>query len=142
MPRRGFSHRSLDYNQVHTQEPKIHSILLAFTNLHDSLNTMSQPSYQLFCLGNPLLDMQVTNGEALLAKYGLKSNDAILAEEKHAPMYVAIYPTLSRGLTWCAQLPRACRQLQGHLRRRWCCTERGPWRCGMSPASTVFLFNR
>ncbi|OJT08322.1 Adenosine kinase [Trametes pubescens] len=48
---------------------------------------MSQPSYQLFCMGNPLLDMQVTNGEALLAKYGLKSNDAILAEEKHAPIY-------------------------------------------------------
>ena len=43
-------------------------------------------SYQLFCMGNPLLDMQVTGGEALLEKYGLKSNDAILAEEKHMPM--------------------------------------------------------
>jgi adenosine kinase len=37
-------------------------------------------------MGNPLLDMQVVNGEALLEKYGLKANDAILAEEKHAPM--------------------------------------------------------
>jgi adenosine kinase len=37
-------------------------------------------------MGNPLLDMQVTNGEELLAKYGLKANDAILAEEKHKPM--------------------------------------------------------
>ncbi|KAF9447536.1 Ribokinase-like protein [Macrolepiota fuliginosa MF-IS2] len=48
---------------------------------------MAAPTYKLFCLGNPLLDMQVTNGEGLLAKYGLKANDAILAEEKHAPIY-------------------------------------------------------
>ncbi|KAG6817577.1 hypothetical protein H0H87_006954 [Tephrocybe sp. NHM501043] len=44
-------------------------------------------SYSLFCLGNPLLDMQVTNGEALLEKYSLNANDAILAELKHAPIY-------------------------------------------------------
>lgn len=37
-------------------------------------------------MGNPLLDMQVTGGEALLQKYDLKANDAILAEDKHAPM--------------------------------------------------------
>ena len=49
---------------------------------------MSTETYQLFALGNPLLDMQVTNGEELLKKYELKSNDAILAEEKHQPMYV------------------------------------------------------
>ncbi|PFH52221.1 hypothetical protein AMATHDRAFT_140335 [Amanita thiersii Skay4041] len=45
------------------------------------------PSYQLFCMGNPLLDLQVTDGEDLLKKYGLSANDAILAEEKHAPLY-------------------------------------------------------
>jgi len=48
---------------------------------------MSTPSYSLFCLGNPLLDMQVVNGEELLKKYDLKANDAILAEEKHIPIY-------------------------------------------------------
>ncbi|KAG7100046.1 hypothetical protein E1B28_001831 [Marasmius oreades] len=48
---------------------------------------MSTKTYSLFCMGNPLLDMQVTNGEKLLEKYGLKANDAILAEEKHAPIY-------------------------------------------------------
>jgi len=37
-------------------------------------------------MGNPLLDMQARNGEKLLEKYSLKENDAILAEEKHAPM--------------------------------------------------------
>ncbi|EGN93728.1 hypothetical protein SERLA73DRAFT_163464 [Serpula lacrymans var. lacrymans S7.3] len=48
---------------------------------------MASPTYSLFCLGNPLLDMQVTNGEELLKKYDLKANDAILAEEKHTPIY-------------------------------------------------------
>ncbi|TFK65448.1 Ribokinase-like protein [Pluteus cervinus] len=51
---------------------------------------MSAPSYSLFCMGNPLLDMQVTNGEELLKKYDLKANDAILAEEKHTPIYEEI----------------------------------------------------
>lgn len=32
------------------------------------------------------LDMQVRDGEKLLEKYDIKSNDAILAEEKHMPM--------------------------------------------------------
>lgn len=49
---------------------------------------MAGTTYPLFCMGNPLLDMQVTNGEKLLEKYDLKANDAILAEEKHAPLYV------------------------------------------------------
>ncbi|KAK2466931.1 hypothetical protein APHAL10511_001189 [Amanita phalloides] len=44
-------------------------------------------SYQVFCMGNPLLDMQVVNREDLLKKYDLKANDAILAAEKHAPLY-------------------------------------------------------
>ena len=51
---------------------------------------MATETYQLFVMGNPLLDMQVTNGEELLKKYDLKSNDAILAEEKHMSMYVEI----------------------------------------------------
>ncbi|WWC58996.1 uncharacterized protein I303_101542 [Kwoniella dejecticola CBS 10117] len=40
-------------------------------------------------LGNPLLDIQVApnEGPKYLEKYELKSNDAILAEEKHMPIY-------------------------------------------------------
>ncbi|KAF8472116.1 Ribokinase-like protein [Kalaharituber pfeilii] len=38
--------------------------------------------YQLLCLGNPF--------SALLDKYQLKANDAILAEEKHMPIYEEI----------------------------------------------------
>ncbi|KAG7452062.1 Ribokinase-like protein [Guyanagaster necrorhizus] len=48
---------------------------------------MASTTPALFCMGNPLLDMQVTNGEDLLAKYGLNANDAILAEEQQAPIY-------------------------------------------------------
>ena len=48
----------------------------------------SAMSYTIFCIGNPLLDLQVTGGEKLLEKYGLKANDAISAEEKHAEMFV------------------------------------------------------
>ncbi|RKP24219.1 hypothetical protein SYNPS1DRAFT_23686 [Syncephalis pseudoplumigaleata] len=40
----------------------------------------------LFGMGNPLLDITAKIEPALLAKYELKSNDAILAEEKHKPL--------------------------------------------------------
>jgi adenosine kinase len=52
--------------------------------------------FQLFCLGQPLLDMQVTNGEKLLNKYDLKANDGILAQDKHASMYVYLISGLLR----------------------------------------------
>ncbi|XP_071440149.1 uncharacterized protein Adk2 isoform X2 [Hetaerina americana] len=38
-------------------------------------------------LGNPLLDMTIAANEEFLKKYDLKPNDAILAEEKHMPLY-------------------------------------------------------
>ncbi|KAF8555109.1 Ribokinase-like protein [Imleria badia] len=44
-------------------------------------------TYQIFCMGNPLLDVQVRDGEALLKKYDLQANNAILAEDKHQPIY-------------------------------------------------------
>ena len=50
-------------------------------------------SYQIFCMGNPLLDVQVRDGGALLKKYDLQANNAIRAEDKHEPMCVnAIIP--------------------------------------------------
>jgi len=38
-------------------------------------------------IGNPLLDIIAHVPEEVLSKYGLKPNDAILAEEKHMPLY-------------------------------------------------------
>ena len=46
-----------------------------------------ESTYLIFFMGNPLLDMQVIHGENLLKKYGLKADDAILADEDlHAGM--------------------------------------------------------
>lgn len=44
-------------------------------------------SLPLVALGNPLLDLQVDIEPEYLTKYDLKSNDAILAEEKHLPIF-------------------------------------------------------
>ncbi|KAG0293433.1 adenosine kinase [Dissophora globulifera] len=48
---------------------------------------MAQTTFPLFCMGNPLLDIQVKAGEELLARYKLNSNDAILADESHNSLY-------------------------------------------------------
>lgn len=41
----------------------------------------------IFGLGNPLLDITANADNDFLEKYSMKPNDAILAEEKHKPMY-------------------------------------------------------
>lgn len=38
-------------------------------------------------MGNPLLDVSAVVDKAFLAKYGVKLNNAVLAEEKHMNMY-------------------------------------------------------
>ncbi|XP_045500357.1 adenosine kinase [Colias croceus] len=38
-------------------------------------------------IGNPLLDISAIVDEALLKKYGLQADDAIMAEDKHMPLY-------------------------------------------------------
>jgi adenosine kinase len=48
---------------------------------------MSGGNFELVALGNPLLDMQVRNGEAMLEKYGLKPNDAVLATPEQLSIY-------------------------------------------------------
>ena len=45
------------------------------------------PEGVLFGMGNPLLDISAEDAGELLKKYDLKPNDAILAEEKHLPIY-------------------------------------------------------
>ncbi|PHH82690.1 hypothetical protein CDD82_5140 [Ophiocordyceps australis] len=47
----------------------------------------SVKEFGLLCLENPLLDIQAVGDTALLDKYGLKANDAILAEKQHLPLY-------------------------------------------------------
>ncbi|KAK4106100.1 Ribokinase-like protein [Parathielavia hyrcaniae] len=49
----------------------------------------STKEYRLLCLENPLLDIQAVGNDALLEKYGLKANDAILADpnSNHLDLY-------------------------------------------------------
>ena len=42
-------------------------------------------------IGNPLLDMEVKVDKAYLDKWQLKENDAILAEDKHVPLFAEIH---------------------------------------------------
>jgi hypothetical protein len=65
------------YNSVDLHKPKL---------LMTARYYIEMAQYSIFCMGNALLDMLVTSGEELLQKYGLKANDAILAEEKHCAM--------------------------------------------------------
>lgn len=55
--------------------------------------------YELLCLENPLLDIQGVGDEKLLEKYGLKANDAILADpEKHMGLYDDLIQNFSAKL--------------------------------------------
>ena len=47
-------------------------------------------AYKLFVLENPLLDLQAQGSDALLQKYNLKANDAILASQEHEPLYAEL----------------------------------------------------
>ncbi|EJK56626.1 hypothetical protein THAOC_23452, partial [Thalassiosira oceanica] len=44
-------------------------------------------SGSLMGMGNPLLDVSAEVGQEILDKYSVKLDDAILAEEKHMPLY-------------------------------------------------------
>ncbi|WFC99611.1 adenosine kinase [Malassezia yamatoensis] len=48
---------------------------------------MGNETLKLVAMGNPLLDMQVRDGEAVLEKYNLKPNDAVLANEQQLSIY-------------------------------------------------------
>ena len=54
-----------------------------------NITIMTESTYLIIFVGNPLLDIQVMNGEELLKKYDLKVDDSILAEEKHLAMYAS-----------------------------------------------------
>lgn len=45
---------------------------------------------KIYGQGNPLLDISADVSNELLTKYDLKANNAILAEEKHVPLYAEL----------------------------------------------------
>jgi adenosine kinase len=54
---------------------------------------MTITEYVLFGIENPLLDISAVVDAALLAKYDLKANDAILASDSHKPLYKELVDT-------------------------------------------------
>ena len=58
---------------------------------HDLAENMAQSTkISLVGMGNPLLDISAEVPDAVLTKYGLEPNNAILAEEKHMPLYLSL----------------------------------------------------
>jgi adenosine kinase len=73
-----------------TPRPSIHPVRSLFRSLFcfrpfECLERTQLPSASTITDSPP--DIQAFGDQALLDKYGLKANDAILAEEKHVPLY-------------------------------------------------------
>merc|ERR1712238_372233 len=63
-------------------------ILLISSNYNSFFNSkMSKFNGLLLGVGNPLLDISAEVGQEMLDKYDVKLDAAILAEEKHLPVY-------------------------------------------------------
>ncbi|KAK1738213.1 adenosine kinase [Skeletonema marinoi] len=54
---------------------------------HQLLSTMTKFTGSLVGMGNPLLDISADVGQDILDKYDVKLDNAILAEDKHVPIY-------------------------------------------------------
>jgi len=70
-------------------------------------------------MGNPLLDIQVKNGEELLKKYSLNANDAILADEKHLPMLDILSPHFYNFLMLIPPFPLKIVMMRSSRNTRW-----------------------
>ena len=68
----------------------------------------SVPEGVLLGLGNPLLDITITEDESFLKKYGLEANNAIEADDRHLTMFDDIInhhkPTYIAGKCLCPSL--------------------------------------
>jgi len=73
---------------------------------------MAPKDYRLLCLENPLLDIQAVGDDALLEKYGLKANDAILAEEKHQGIFEDLLNNYDAKLIACGAAQNTARGAQ------------------------------
>ena len=56
-------------------------------NTYENNLIMTSGGKTILGMGNPLLDISAVVPESLLSKYGISLNNAILAEEKHLPLY-------------------------------------------------------
>ena len=82
----------------------------------------SVPEGVLLGLGNPLLDITITEDESFLKKYGLEANNAIEADDSHLTMFDDIInhhkPTYIAGKCLC---PSVDQTAETSLQKRHSC---------------------
>lgn len=71
--------------------PKFKKISISFYLAIMAPSVEQIPEGVIIGMCNPLLDIEADVELDILEKYGLKQNDAILAEEKHLPLYDFLY---------------------------------------------------
>ncbi|XP_041982351.1 adenosine kinase [Aricia agestis] len=77
---------------------------------------------QLVGIGNPLLDISANVGEDLLQKYDLHPDDAIMAEEKHMPLYKELVDKYSAEFIAGGSVQNTLRVAQWILKKPNLCT--------------------
>ncbi|KAJ9638425.1 adenosine kinase [Coniosporium tulheliwenetii] len=77
-------------------------------------------NFELLCLENPLLDIQGKGTPELLEKYGMKPNDAILAEEKHMGLYEDLLQNHDAKIIAGGAAQNTARGAQRPLLHDWC----------------------
>lgn len=68
-------------------------------------------------MGNPLLDISACVNKDFLSKYDMKANDAILAEEKHKPLYGELIEKYKADFTAGGSVQNALRVAQWVLEK-------------------------
>jgi len=69
-------------------------------------------SGSLMGMGNPLLDISADVGQDILDKYDVKMDNAILAEEKHVPLYKELVENYSpQYIAWSDAKLHPCRTM-------------------------------
>lgn len=76
-------------------------------------------------IGNPLLDLTVTNAVELLKKYNLDENNAVLAEEKQLPMYNELMENYKLDFTAGGSVQNSLRVCQWIIKKSKVCVFMG-----------------
>lgn len=77
------------FASVPSPEPSFAELASSRSSPPDDNMTLENPVAEgvILGMGNPLLDISAPVSDDVLTKYGLEANNAILAEEKHTPLY-------------------------------------------------------
>ncbi|CAH0589277.1 unnamed protein product [Chrysodeixis includens] len=80
------------------------------------------PESLLLGVGNPLLDISAVVDESMLKKYDLKANDAIMAEEKHKPLYHELMEKFNADYIAGGSVQNSLRVVQWLIKKPKVCT--------------------